>query len=96
MADLVHINRSVPAGLEVYSALTQIRAGFGKLEELEGLKNESIGKDAATMQSVFGINTTAEAQALADRWGALLAAFGDSGNAEYAKLRDMINTLVSA
>ncbi len=97
MAQLVHINRSVPAGSELYSALIQIRNGFAKLEELNGLKNEAIGQgdNAVTMQSVFGTNTTAEAQALSDRWGALLAAFQDSGNAEYAKLRDIINTLVS-
>lgn len=97
MAQLVHINRSVPAGAEIYNALLQIRNGLGKLEEMEGLKNEAIGQgdNAVTMQAVFGTNTTAEAQALSDRWGALLAAWNDGGNAEFAKLRDMVNTLVS-
>lgn len=96
MAELVHINRSVAAGLEVYSALTQIRNGIGKLEELEGLKNEAIGVSQGTMQSVFGTNTTTEAQILSDRWGAFLAAWNDGNNAEFAKLRDLVNAFVSA
>lgn len=96
MAELVHINRSVPAGMELYSALQQIRTGIGKLEELNGLKNEAIGAGQGTMQSVFGTNTTTEAQILSDRWGAFLAAWNDLGNAEYAKLRDLVNTFVSS
>lgn len=96
MAQLVHINRSVPAGLELYSALIQIRNGIGKLEEIDGLRREAIGAGAATMQSIFGTNTEIEAQAMSDRLGAFLAAWNDAGNAEYAKLRDILNTLVSA
>jgi hypothetical protein len=95
MALIVHINRSVQAGAEVYNALHQIRAGIGKLEELDGLRAEAVAVNQDTMAAVFGIPSNAEAQALSDRWVALLAAHNDSGNAEFAKLRDLIDALVA-
>jgi hypothetical protein len=96
MADIVHINRSVPAGQTIYNALANnIRHGIGTLEELDGLRAQAIGASAGEMQSVFGTNTTNEAQALNDRWTAFLAAYNDSGNDEYAKLRDLIDALVA-
>lgn len=96
MADIVYINRSVPAGSEIWHTLNKIREGIGELEELNGLRAESIGAGQATMQSVFGCGTTDEAQALSDRWVNFLAAFGDSGNSEMGKLRDLINPLVAS
>lgn len=94
MADFVHINRQVPEGGTVANSLLGIRRAVGVLEELEGLKNEAIGKSQGDMQSIFGTNTPTEAQILADRWGAFLAAYNDLDNAEYAKLRDLVNALV--
>lgn len=95
MASMVHINRSVPAGAAVHDGLSRIRSGIGILKELNGLRAEAIGAGQATMMSVFGTNDLTEAQALSDRWGALLAAVDDTDNAEFAKLRDIINTLVA-
>jgi hypothetical protein len=98
MALIVHINRQVPAGAEIHAGLQQIRAGIGKLEELDGLRAQAIGASAAEMQAVFGTNDTAEAQALNDRWAAFLDAYSNSGNPafdEYAILRDLVDALVA-
>lgn len=96
MASIVYINRQVPGGSEIWHALDRIRQGIGELEELDGLRAQAIGAGQGTMQSVFGCGTTAEAQALNDRWVAFLAAYNDTGNAEYAKLRDLIDALVAS
>ena len=96
MASIVYINRSVPAGSEIWHGLDKIRKGIGVLEELDGLRAQAIGESQGTMQSVFGCGTTTEAQALNDRWAAFLAAYNDSGNTEYAKLRDLIDALVAS
>lgn len=96
MAQLVHLDRTVAQGLEVYSALTQIRNGLGKLEELDGLRAEAIGQSATIFAAVFGTNDATEAQALSDRWATLLSAYGDSGNTEFEKLRIILNTFLSA
>lgn len=91
MAQIVYLNSTNANGGRVLSALSQINDGLGKLREMDGLRAESIGAGAATMASNFGAFDSAQAQALSDRWGALLAAFEDTGNAEYAKLRDLLN-----
>jgi hypothetical protein len=91
MAQIVYVNQTNQNGSRVLSALAQIRDGLGTLQELDGLRLESIGAGQATMASNFGVADNSQGQALSDRWGALLAAYEDGGNAEYAKLRDMIN-----
>jgi hypothetical protein len=70
--------------------------GIGLLEELDGLRAQAIGESAGTMQSVFGCGTSGEAQALNDRWVDFLAAYNDTGNTEYSKLRDLIDALVAS
>jgi hypothetical protein len=67
------------------------RAAFAVLKKLDGLRNEAIGASQAEMAAIFGIQNETQAQAFSDRWGALLAAYEDGDNAEYAKLRDFIN-----
>lgn len=91
MAQITYINANSPNGQKVIAALSQIREGFGTLQELDGFRLESVGAGAATMAANFGLADTSQAQALSDRWGALLAAYENANNAEYAKLRDMIN-----
>lgn len=91
MAQIVYLNSTNQNGGRVLQALAQIRDGLGTLAELDGLRAESIGAGQATMAANFGAADNSQGQALSDRWGALLAAYENSGNAEYAKLRDMIN-----
>ena len=90
MATIVRITRTVPSGLEMFSALMQIRNGIGKLKELDELRANAIGMSAAEMVSVFGLASEVDAQTINDRWDAFLSAYEDSGNAEYAKLRDLL------
>lgn len=96
MALIININRNTQGGAEVYNALIAIRNGLGALQRLDGLRGEAIGDSTTTMQSVFGCGDTTEAQALSDRWVAVLAALDDSGNSEWGKLRDLINPLVAS
>ena len=96
MAVITYIKSSQANGSRVLAALAQIRSGIGVLQELDGLRLESIGASQATMAQNFGAASNADAQALSDRWGAFLAAYENSGNAEYAKLRDMINATTLA
>jgi hypothetical protein len=91
MAAITYITNNNDNGKAVMTALKQIREGLGTLQELDGLRAESIGAGQATMAANFGVQNDSQAQALSDRWGALLAAYANSGNAEYAKLRDLIN-----
>ena len=67
---------------------------MGILEELDGVRAQAIGDSQATMASTFGTATNDQAQALSDRWSAFLAAYGDSGNAEMGKLRDLADATV--
>lgn len=102
MATIVYIKSSNRNGAEVLSALENIRQGISTLRKLDGLRLESIGANQATMAQNFGtygVDATAEnaaAQALSDRLGALLAAIADGNNAEYAKLRDLLNATTTA
>lgn len=93
MAQIVYINGIASGnGGRILSALAQIRDGLGTLHELDGLRAESIGAGQAAMGANFGIENTGNMpQAMSDRWGGLLAAFEDTNNAEFAKLRDIIN-----
>lgn len=91
MATIGYINQNNANGQRVLNALNQIRTGLGTLQELDGLRAESIGAGQSTMAANFGVDSDANAQGLSDRWSALLSAYEDSGNSEYAKLRDLIN-----
>lgn len=93
MATIININSSnrTANARDVVQAVNNLRNALGILEKLDGLRAEAIGASQATMASVFSVATNAEAQALSDRWGALLAAWNDSSNTEFAKLRDFIN-----
>lgn len=90
MATIIKVNRTVPNGAKVYNALNQILNGLGTLQELDNLRADAIGTSQTVMSEVFGLYSDADAQALNDRWIALIAAYEDSGNAEFAKLRDLL------
>lgn len=96
MATIVYVNSSNPNGSRVLSALQQIRSGISTLQELDGLRAESIGAGQTTMASNFGAASNTDAQALSDRWGAFLAAWDDMGNSDYSVLRDMVNATTTA
>ena len=102
MATIVYIKTANRKGAEVLSALESINNGLATLRKLDGLRLESIGASQAIMAQNFGtygVDAAAEnaaAQALSDRLGALLAAFADMNNAEYAKLRDLLNATTAA
>lgn len=94
MASLVYMSTGNQRAIEVVEALSKINEGFSTLQKLDGLRAECIGVSAATVASVFGVADNTQAQALSDRWAALLAAFESSGNTEYGKLRDMLNAVI--
>ncbi len=96
MALIVRITGNNPQGQQVMNALAQIREGLATLEKFDGLRLEAVGAGQATMADIFGVATNEQAQALSDRWGALLAAVGGDVPAwaeadPYALLRDMLN-----
>ena len=74
MATLVYVDKANENGGQVMAAIEKIRAGLGTLQEYNGLRSEAIAAGAATMASVFGVQDSTQAQALSDRWVALLDA----------------------
>lgn len=73
MASIVYINSSNPNGARVLSALRQVKAALGDLEEMDGLRANSIGISAATVTSNFGVQDDAQAQIFSDRMSAFIA-----------------------
>lgn len=95
MATIAYIGTGGNGG-RVLSALQQIRSGISVLQELDGLRLESIGASQAIMQQNFSAASGTDAQILSDRWGAFLAAYENAGNAEFSKLRDLLNATTQA
>lgn len=94
MALIVNINETNRNGAQVLSAIGQLRAGLGTLQELNGLRAESIGAGQATMAANFGIADNSQAQALNDRWGDLMNMIfnpNDPNYSNYTTLRDLLN-----
>lgn len=94
MASLVYLSTGNQRAIELVKALEQINEGIAKLHELNGLRAECIGVGASTVATVFGVADNTQAQAMSDRWAAFLSAYADSGNTEYAKLRDLLNAVI--
>lgn len=96
MALIVNINATNQNGVQVLAAVNQIRAGLGTLQELNGLRAESIAAGQATMAANFGVASDAQAQALNDRWGDLMNMIfnpGDPNYDNYVTLRDLLNAV---
>lgn len=94
MANITYVSTSNRNGEAVVRAVEQIRAGFAKLHELNGLRAESIGAGAATMAANFGVQDDTQAQALSDRWGDLMNILfnpNDPNYGNYVVLRDFLN-----
>lgn len=96
MALIVRITSNNPQGQQVMNALAQIREGVATLEKFDGLRLEAVGAGQATMADIFGVASNEQAQAMSDRWGAFLAAYGGDvpvwAEADpFALLRDLIN-----
>lgn len=94
MASLVYLSTANERAIKVIDALEKINEGLADLQELNGLRAEAIAAGASVMASVFGAADDTQAQALNDRWAAVLSAFADSGNTEYGKLRDLLNATI--
>ena len=77
MADIVYIYSTNTTGQETLGAIRQIAQGFATLDRLDGLRANSIGISAATMQSNFGTLDTTQAQILSDRLAGVLAWLND-------------------
>lgn len=73
MASIVYLNSSNPNGARVLAALRQVKAALGDLEELDGLRANSIGISAATVASNFGVQDNTQAQTFSDRMSAVIA-----------------------
>ena len=103
MAAIVYMSSNNHGG-QVLGALEQIRSGIATLQKLDGLRAESIGASQATMAQNFGVldtpvsgtpNAAASAQTLNDRLANFLTAYASGGNAEYGKLRDLLNAVIT-
>jgi hypothetical protein len=94
MALMVYLGGNSQAG-EVKGALEDIRRGIATLKKLDGLRAEAIAVSAANFGAVFSVNSDEASQALNDRWAAVLSKFYDTGNSEYAVLRDLLNAVTS-
>jgi len=102
MADIVYIYANNQTGQEALGAIRQINQGFATLDKLDGLRANSIGVSAETMQSNFGTLNTAQAQALSDRWAGVLAwwngqpAWMQTAADVRAALRDLVDATTVA
>jgi hypothetical protein len=94
MATIIGIAGNSQLGSRVVSAASALRDGLGTLRELDGLRANAIGVSQAEMQSIFGASSTGDAQALNDRWAALLYAVFNEGSPDYDSyvyLRDFMD-----
>ena len=98
MADIVYIYPTNQTGQEALSAIRQIAQGLATLERLDGLRANSIGASAATMQSNFGTLDTQQAQILSDRMAGIVAwwAGGVYWMTTAAEVRAALRDLVDA
>lgn len=98
MAEIVYIYSTNQTGQETLSAIRQIAQGLSTLERLDGLRANSIGQSAATMQSNFGTLDTAQAQALSDRLAGIVAWWngGTAWMQTAAEVRGALHDLVDA
>ena len=98
MADIVYIYANNQTGQEALSAIRQISSGLATLDRLDGLRANSIGVSAATMQANFGTLNDAHAQALSDRMAGIVAWW--NGDAAWmqtaADVRSALRDLVDA
>lgn len=99
MATVVKIEKNNPNGAEILNAVQMINAGLSILWKLNGLRTNAIGVSASEMQTVFGVDSSANAQTLSDRWAGLMdAAFNPSAAQydEFVYLRDLIQGIASS
>jgi hypothetical protein len=76
MANMVNIDKSATsAAADLATAITMIRNGIGKLKGLDGFRKQSIGVNAALMQTNFGVESEAQATDLSNRWAAFFTAY---------------------
>lgn len=73
MADIVYLNSSNQNGQRILSALRQVKSALADLEELDGLRANSIGGGAATLAANFGVQDNTQAQIFSDRMSAVVA-----------------------
>jgi hypothetical protein len=94
MALIVKVNSNANNdAAEAYGACKAIQNGFAALDRLDALRGESIAVSAAEMATNFGVEDSTQSQAYSDRWAAALAAWNDSGNSEFQKIRDLVQPL---
>lgn len=94
MAQITYVSTSNRNGAAVVQAVEQIRGGFARLHELNGLRAESIGAGQATMAANFGVQDNSQAQTLSDRWGDLMNVMFNPDDPNYNNftlLRDFLN-----
>jgi hypothetical protein len=94
MALIVKVNSNANnEAAEAFGACKAIQNGFAALDRLNTLRAESIAVSAAEMATNFGVADSTQSQAYSDRWATALAAWNDSGNAEFEKIRVLVEPL---
>jgi len=73
MATLVHLDTSNVRGERVAQSLANIRDGLATLKELDGQRAQTIAVSATEFGAAFGIADPSEAQAMSDRWVAIVS-----------------------
>jgi hypothetical protein len=89
MGHLVHIYESSPLGVQLLTAVAQIREGLGFLAKRDGTRSQTIGVSVVEFANTFGVTTQEGAQALNDRWAAITG--GD-----YSGLDEFMDTILRA
>lgn len=73
MATIVYVSTANQNAQALKGALDQVARGLSEIQRLNGLRANSIGTSAAVMATNFGVSDTTQAQALSDRWAAVVA-----------------------
>jgi hypothetical protein len=87
MAQLTKIYSSSQRGVALVQAVDNIRSGLSALRRYNGMREQLIATSVEEFANAFGVTTQEGAQALSDRWAAIMA-----GN--YAGLDEFLDTIM--
>lgn len=73
MAQLVKIYDGNQRGMGLVQAVENIRVGLATLHKFDGTREQLIATSVEEFANAFGVTTQEGAQALSDRWAALMA-----------------------
>lgn len=87
MAQLTKIYSSNQRGVALVQAVESLRSGLSALRRYNGMREQLIGASVEEFANAFGVTTQEWAQALNDRWAAIM-----TGN--YVGLDEFLDTIM--